>query len=73
MHDGKAESRGSMVWRSGGRRRRRLALVALGEETERVDLPDEVGHAGPAAEPKAHNQDPSHHEGVDHVHGRPAW
>ncbi|RWW03701.1 hypothetical protein GW17_00033112 [Ensete ventricosum] len=48
------------------------ALVALGEEPEGVDLPDEVGHAGPSAEPEADDEHPPHHEGVHHVHPRPA-
>lgn len=33
-------------------RRGRLALIALGEESKCVNLPDEVGHAGPTTEPK---------------------
>ena len=52
--------------------RLRRALVALGEEPERVDLLDEVGHAGPAAEAEADHQHPRHHERVQHEHPRPA-
>lgn len=48
------------------------ALVALGEEPKGVDLPDEVGHAGPSAESEADDEHPSHHQGVHHVHSRPA-
>ncbi|BAS83226.1 Os03g0244650, partial [Oryza sativa Japonica Group] len=60
--------------RSGARRRQRgrRALVALGEEPERVDLADEVGHAGPAAEPEADHQHPRHHERVDDERARPS-
>lgn len=49
------------------------ALVALGEEPEGVDLVDEVGHAGPPADPEADHEHPPHHEGVHRVHRRPAW
>jgi len=50
-----------------------LALIALCEESERVHLPNEVGHASPSAEPKTNHQHPHHHEGVDNIHGGPAW
>jgi hypothetical protein len=50
----------------------RWALVALGEEPERVNLLDEVCNAGPAAEFKADHQDPSHYEHIHHEHPRPA-
>lgn len=45
------------VGRRRGKRRRR-ALVALGEEPERVDLVDEIGHARPPAEPEPNHQHP---------------
>jgi hypothetical protein len=48
------------------------ALIALGEEAKRVDLLDEVCHAGPAAEPEANHQHPRHHERVHKEHPRPA-
>ncbi|BAS94293.1 Os05g0447250, partial [Oryza sativa Japonica Group] len=48
------------------------ALVALGEEPERVDLLDEVGDAGPAAEAEPDHQHPRHHEHVHHEHPAPA-
>ena len=50
-----------------------LALVALGEEAKGVDLSNEVGDAGPAAEPEPDYQDPDHYEAVQYVHSRPAW
>lgn len=37
------------------RRKRRFALVTFGEEAESVNLPDEVGHAGPSAKPEPEN------------------
>ncbi|RWW62398.1 hypothetical protein BHE74_00030472 [Ensete ventricosum] len=61
-----------LLWRKGRGRMGAAALVALGEEPEGVDLPDEVGHAGPSAEPEADDEHPPHHEGVHHVHPRPA-
>lgn len=57
------------TWRRRDDRRR--ALVALGEEPEAVDLPREVGDAGPSAEPEADYQHPDHHEGVDGVRSGP--
>jgi hypothetical protein len=62
------------VVRQGRRRLRggRDALVALGEEPERVDLLDEVDHAGPAAEAEADHHHPHHYEHVHHEHPRPA-
>lgn len=42
------------------------ALVALCEETKRVDLMDKVGHAGPATEPEPNHQDPANHKCVDY-------
>lgn len=59
--------------RGGGGRGRLSALVAFGEEPEGVDLPDEVGHGGPAAEAEADHEHPQHHEDVERVHCRPAW
>lgn len=64
------------VWDRGGgvpRRSRRLALVALGEESERVNLPNEVGHAGPTTKPKPDHKNPNHNEGIEHIHCSPAW
>lgn len=52
---------------------RRLALIALRKEAEVVNLPDEVGHAGPPAEPEPNHQNPAHHERVKDVHRCPAW
>jgi hypothetical protein len=50
----------------------RWALIALGEELERVDPLDEVCHAGLAAESEADHQDPSQYERVNHEHPQPA-
>lgn len=47
-------------------------LVALGEETEGVDLLDEVAHACPPTEPKPQDQYPHHHKRVHHVDRCPA-
>lgn len=69
-HGDVAEAAGERQ-RRGRREGRRRALVALGEEAEGVDLVDEVGHAGPAAEAEADHQHPRHHERVDHVRARP--
>lgn len=51
--------------------RRRWALVALGEEAEGIDLVDEVGHAGPTAQPESHHQHPPDHEHVQQVGSDP--
>ena len=50
-----------------------LALVALGEEPERVDLLDEVGHASPTSESESDNEHPNYYECIHHIHGSPAW
>lgn len=60
---------GKWCWGEGGHGRR--TLVALGEEAERVDLADEVGHAGPSSQPEPHHQHPPHHERVHHVGAEP--
>ena len=64
-----------MRWCDGSgipRGNRGLALVALGEEPECVDLPHEVSHTSPSAEPEPNYKHPNHNEGVEHVHPRPA-
>lgn len=55
-----------------GRRHGWLALVALSEEAERVDLLDKIGHASPSSEPEPHDKHPYDDEGVDGEHARPA-
>lgn len=62
---------GRRVWRK-GHRFGRLALVALGEKPEGVDLSDEVGHASPSPEPEPDHKNPPHNEDVNGVHGGPA-
>ena len=51
---------------------RRLALIAFGEESERVDLPNEVRHASPSSKPEPDHEYPRHHKGVQCVHSDPA-
>lgn len=55
-----------------GRRRFGMALVALGEESECVNLFDEIGHTGPPAEPESDDQNPRDYARVHHKHRRPA-
>jgi hypothetical protein len=70
-----AGARGRLVvrqWRRGRDDGRLGALVALGEEPERVDLLDEVDHAGPSADAEADHQHPHHDEQVHQEHPGPA-
>lgn len=48
------------------------ALIAFGEETKGVDLPNEIGHARPPSEPEADHQHPQHHKHIHNIHPRPA-
>lgn len=67
----KTSNNSSMMNRRGGRRRLRWTLVALGEESEGVNLFDEISHASPTTKAKTDDQNPDDYERVDNVHCGP--
>ena len=49
------------------------ALVAFGKKPKCVNLPYEVGHAGPSSKPKSNYKNPYHNECIEDIHCSPAW